>query len=273
LTKKFRCGVLGAVLLGAARLFAQEHEAHEEVPEANPGRPTVSTPATLTEVGYVQVESGGLYAAGSPEVGARFGESEVAKLTLTDRLQLLVSSEPLVHAAGVTGDSLPGSRSGEVFAGLQGVVIAGKGARPTVSVSYIRRLHESPAPEVDIGTFRQSALILCSGDLGRFHADLNGMFSEQAAGSVRRGQFGQSLSVSHPVGAYTVAGEIWHFTQPLTRGNAVGTLWAVSRALRRDVVIDAGFDHGFTSSSTQWEGFAGVTVVLPHRLWRRGGHE
>ena len=35
--------------------------------EANPGRPTVSTPATLTPVGYLQFETGVLGASHSPE--------------------------------------------------------------------------------------------------------------------------------------------------------------------------------------------------------------
>jgi hypothetical protein len=32
-------------------------------------------------------------------------------------------------------------------------------------------------------------------------------------------------------------------------------------------VIDTGFDHGFTGTSTHWEGFAGFTCLLPRRLW------
>jgi hypothetical protein len=61
---------------------------------------------------------------------------------------------------------------------------------------------------------------------------------------------------------------LWHFTQPLTGGDAVGNLWALSYSARRSLVFDAGFDHGLTSSSTQWEGFAGFTYLLPHRLWK-----
>jgi hypothetical protein len=61
---------------------------------------------------------------------------------------------------------------------------------------------------------------------------------------------------------------LWHFTQPLSRGNAVGSLWAVSYAFRKNLVADAGFNRGLTSTSTQWEGFAGFTYLLPHRLWR-----
>jgi hypothetical protein len=268
--RALRCALVGAtVLLCVARVCAQSPTA--ETPEANPGRPTVSTPATLTPVGYLQFENGGLYAETSAEFTTRFGINQVTKLAVASRLQLLALSEPLVHATGTTGDALSGNRPGEVFAGLQAVVLPGEGHKPTVSLSYIRRLYESPAPEIDIGTFRNSALILLSDDFGGFHFDINGIFSEQAAGVVRRGQFGQTLSISHPLGPLTIAGELWHFTQPLTSGNAVGNLWAVSYPIRKNLVVDAGFNHGLTSSSTQWEGFAGFTYLLPHRLW--GSHD
>jgi len=55
--------------------------------------------------------------------------------------------------------------------GVQGVLLPGKRRRPTVSASYIYRLHASPAPEIDIGTFRQSAIVLVSDDLLGFHFD------------------------------------------------------------------------------------------------------
>jgi hypothetical protein len=266
----FRSALCGAmILLSAAYIQAQQRVT--ETPEANPGRPTVSTPATLTPVGYLQFETGGLYANTSPEFTIRFGLNQITKFTVAPRLQLLALSEPLVHSSGATGDALSGNRPGEVFAGVQAIVLPGEGHTPTVSLSYIRRLYESPAPEVDIGTFRQSALFLLSEDFGGFHFDVNGIFSEQAEAVVRRGQFGQTLSISHTVGPFTVAGELWHFTQPLTRGNAVGNLWAFSYPIRRNLVVDAGFNRGLTSSSTRWEGFAGFTYVLPYRLWKSRG--
>src|ERR1700692_2579529 len=264
--RPLRCALVGAAaLLCVARICAQSPTM--ETPEANPGRPTVSTPATLTRVGYLQFENGVLYAETSPEFTTRFGINQVTKLTVASRLQLLALSEPLVHAAGATGDALSGNRPGEVFAGLQAVVLPGEGHKPTVSLSYVCRLYESPAPEIDIGTFRNSALVLMSTDLGGFHFHVNGIFSEQVQGVVRRGQFGQTLSISHPLGSLTVAGELSHFTQPLTNGNAIGNLWEVSYPIRKNLVVDAGFDHGLTSSSTQWEGFVGFTYLLPHRLW------
>ena len=241
-----------------------------EVPVANPARPTVATPATLTPVGYLQFENGGFYGDDSPEFAHQFSLNQVTKLTMTPRLQLLALWGPLVQTSGVIGDGLPGNHPGDIQAGAQAVVVPGDGVRPTLSLSYIRDLHAGSSPDIDIGSFRQSGLFLWSEDLAGFHIDANGIFSEQVSGRVRRGQFGQTLSVSHAVGAFTVAGELWHFTQPLTKGNAVGNLWALSYSIRKNLVVDAGFNRGLTSSSTQWEGFGGFTYLLPHRLWKAG---
>ncbi|MGA8088478.1 MAG: hypothetical protein WCA10_14310 [Terracidiphilus sp.] len=256
--------LIAAVLGSAAQLCAQT----QSVPEANPARPTVATPATLTPVGYLQFESGVLYADGSPGFSIQFSINQVMKLTVTPRLQFLGMFGPLANthrAAGGIGD---GNQPGGIAAGVQGVVFPGNGAKPTISLSYAHTLYAGSAPDIDIGSFDQSATFLWSEDLGGFHFDVNGIFNQQSEGNVRRGQFGQTVSISHPLGPFTIAGELWHFTQPLTRGNAVGNLWALSYAVRKNLVIDAGFNRGLTSSSTQWEGFGGFTYLLPHRLWR-----
>ncbi len=248
-------------------VFAQRSSAQSgtaSVPDANPGRPTVSTPATLTPVGYLQFENGTLFAEDSTEFSNRLGINQVTKLTLFPRLELLLQSEPLAISQAQTHTAV---HEGEVFAGAQGVLIPGSESRPTLSVSYIRRLHASVAPELDVGTFRQSGAILLSDDLHGFHVDTNGIFTEQIQGQVHRAQFGQTVSISHFLGKFTFSGEIWHFSQPFENSNTVGNLWAVSYALRKNLVIDAGFNHGLTKTSTRWETFAGFTYLLPHRLW------
>ncbi len=156
-----------------------------------------------------------------------------------------------------------------MFVGAQAVVVPREGARPTISVSYVRRLYESPAPELDLGTFRESGIILVSQDVAGFHYDANAIVTEQTQNNVRRAQLGQTLSISHPLKKFTISGELWHFTQPFLRANAVGNLWAISYPLRRNLVIDGGFDHGLTATSTHWEVFVGFTYLLPHRLWRK----
>ena len=255
-------------------VFGQGSAAQSEssaVPDANPGRPTVSTPATLTPVGYLQFENGILFAEHSTEFSDRFGVSQVTKLAVLPRLELFLQTEPLAISQTEDQTSV---HEGEVFAGLQGVLVSGSDSRPTLSISYIRRVHASVAPELDIGTFRQSGLFLVSDDVLGFHVDVNGIVAEQAQEGVRRVQFGQTLSISHPLNKLTISGEIWHFSQPFERSNAVGNLWAVSYPVRKNLVVDGGINHGLTKTSTQWEIFGGFTYVLPHRLWdrRHGGH-
>ena len=98
-----------------------------EVPEANPARPTVSTPATLTPAGYLQFENGGLSAAHSPEFSSRLGIEQVTKLSVDKRVQFLALFEPFTHSAGA---AVSGNRPGEVFAGMQAVILPGEGERP-----------------------------------------------------------------------------------------------------------------------------------------------
>jgi hypothetical protein len=238
--------------------------------QANPARPTVATPATLTPVGYLQFENGALYAEGSPEFSGRTGFNQVTKLTVHPRLEFLVASEPLVYS----GQN--GSRSVDfsgVSAGAQAVLLAGEKARPTLAVSYIRTLHSGAAPDIDIGTPQNSFLLLVSDDLHGFHFDVNGILNEQTQDRVRRAQFGHTVSVSHGLKKWTISGELWRFTQPFLRGNAVGNLWALSYQPRPNLVLDAGFNRGLTSTSTQWEAFVGFTYLLPHRLWKKGAEK
>jgi hypothetical protein len=264
--RPFASLLLIVLLTGMAGAQANPDAAKgDEVPEANPARPTVATPATLTPVGYLQFENGVQYATGSTEFSSRFGINQVTKLTVHPRLQFLVSSEPVVHSGLGT---LKEFNPGDVLAGVQVVALPGEGRRPTVSLSYFKHVYAGSAPDIDLGTPEHSMLLLISDDLGGFHFDLNGMFNEQVDNHVGRAQFGQTISISHAVKKFTVAAELWHFTQPFQRGNAVGNLWAVSYPVRRNLVVDVGFNRGLTSTSTQWEGFAGFTYLLPHRLWK-----
>jgi len=243
---------------------AGQSEDHGE-PQANPGRPTVSTPATLTPVGYLQFETGVAGAGHSPEFSSRSSFNEVLKFSPLSRLELLAASEPSVHysSAGRTANGVA-----EVFLGAQAVLKPGEGAKPTVAVSYFHRAYDGGVPELDFGSPVNSFLLLASADVKGFHYDANAMLNELVEGTVRRPQFGQSLSISHPLkGKFSLSGEIWHFTQPFLRGHAVGNLWAVSYTARKTLVFDGGFNRGLTGTSTRWVAFVGFTYLLPHRLW------
>ena len=238
--------------------------AQPDDPVANPGRPTVSTPATLTPVGYLQFETGFLAAWHSPEVSYQGSFNEVVKFSVSRWLELLAEAEPFAHSDADVG---PANGSGDVNLGVQAVLHHGEGANPTIALSYFGRVYVGDAPDLDIGSFTNSALLLASADVKGFHYDTNFLFNEVVEGAVRRAQFGQTLSVSHSLGGkFGLSGEIWHFTQPFIRSNAVATLWALNYDARKNLVLDAGFNRGLTSTSTRWEVFAGFTYLLPHKV-------
>jgi len=244
---------------------ASQESGEKDEPEANPARPTVSNPATLTPAGYLQFETGTLGATTSPEFTTRYEFNEVIKLAVSRRLEFVESSEPAIH---YTLNGVSANGVGEVFLGAQVVLMPGEGARPTLSASYSRRVYDGGAPELDVGSPLNSSVFYASADVKGFHYDANAVFNEVLEGQVRRLQFGQTLSISHPLGkGFGLSGEIWRFSQPFLRGNAIGNLWAGSYAARKNLIFDAGFEKGLTGTSTHWEAFAGLTYLLPHRLW------
>ena len=151
--------------------------------------------------------------------------------------------------------------------GIQGIIYHGKTAKPTIATSYFHQIYGGNAPDLDIGSPTNYFLMLASADVKGFHYDTNFFINEVVESPTRRAQFGQSLSISHPLNAtFGVTGEIWHFSQPFLHSNAAGTLWAISYNKNQNLVLDAGFNRGLTRTSTQWEVFVGFTYLLPYRM-------
>jgi hypothetical protein len=254
---------VGVLALGGALVAsAQQPPVVSEL--ANPGRPSVSSPATLTPVGYLQFQTGYLGAADSPDLSSQSSINEVLNFSVTPRVELLVSAQPYAHSQV---ESRLTNEAGGVSLGIQGVIHHGQAAKPTIAVSYFHQIYGGYAPDLDIGSSTNNFLILASADVKGFHYDANMFFNEVVKDPVRRAQFGQSLSISHPLGkGFSVTGEIWHFSQPFLQSNAVGTLWALSYSVRNNLVVDGGFNRGLTSTSTQWEAFVGFTYLPPYKI-------
>jgi uncharacterized membrane protein len=254
------------LITGANLTAAQQAAQPAGEPAANPGRPTVSTPATLTPVGYLQFENGGMNARQSPEFSTQLNFNETIKLAVTSRLQLLAVTEPVARSevAGKHGTEPCGYALGG-----QAVLRSGQGTSPTVAASYLRQVYGGAAADLDLGSANDSVVFLASADLWEFHYDTNAMFNRMKQNGVSRPQFGQTLSVSHPLSKqFSLTGELWHFTQPFLHGRAVGNLWSLGYTPRANLVWDAGFQRGLTGTSTQWEAIVGFTYLLPHRFWR-----
>jgi hypothetical protein len=257
--------LLAILLLGLTPVVLTAQE--PDVPSANPARPTVATPATLTPVGYLQFETGFLGAWRSPEFSSQSSFNEVMKFSVHKRIEFLLVDEPFAHTR-VDGRSQ--NATGGIALGVQGVLHSGEGARPTIALSYLRQVYGGDAADIDIGSARNSTLLLISADVKGFHYDTNFFFNEVVDAPVHRLQTGQTLSVSHPlIKKFGLSGEIWHFTQPFLHGNTVGNLWALNYNAKKNLVFDIGFNRGFTATSTRWEVFTGFTYVIPHNFLRR----
>jgi hypothetical protein len=139
-------------------------------PAANPARPTVSNPATLTPVGYLQFETGYLAAWHCPEFSAQSSFNELAKIAVLRRIQLLAAGEPFARS-NVAGPS--SNAAAEFPLGVQGLVHQGEGPRPTVALSYFRQVYGGNAPDLDIGSPLQWLTILISAYVKGFHYDTN----------------------------------------------------------------------------------------------------
>src|SRR5258708_4133123 len=161
-------------------------------PVANPGRPTVSTPATLTPVGYLQFETGFLGATHSPGFTSQLSLNEVVKFSVSRRIELLAGDGPFAHSR-VEGHS--GNGTGDVSLGVQGILHTGEGARPTIALSYFRRVYSGDTPDLDIGSARNSALLLSSADVKGFHYDTNFLFNEVISCTIPPAQLARTLSV------------------------------------------------------------------------------
>jgi hypothetical protein len=262
-----------------------------DTPAANPARPTVTNPATLPPVGYLQFEQGYLGSVGSPETASQYGVNQVTKIAVHPRLMLAVGSQPFA-ASNVDGTA---SRdAGGIQAGFQAVLFSPqfkakaadqKSPVPTVAVGYYHTVYGGTAPDIDLGSATNTLLLLFSGDFTGFHYDTNYIVNEQDDDSSRgdytihRAQFAQTLSVNHSIfnPNLQLSVELYHFSQPtvhataaglpVARANQVGLLITPSYQVRPNLIVDGGFEHGLTSTSTHWQSFVGFTYLLPKRLW------
>src|SRR5260370_7971680 len=202
---------LGVTMVAAG----QQEAAPPEEPASNPGRPTVSTPATLTPVAYLQFESGFLGAWPSSEFSSQSSLNEVVKFAVSRRIELLAGAGPFAHSRA---GNQAANGAGDVFLGVQGVVHQGEGVQPTIALSYFRRVYVGDTPDLDIGSARNSMLLLFSADVKGFHYDNNYFFNEVVDSAIHRAQFGQTLSVSHPLGGKSaLSGPLYHSPHPPLR--------------------------------------------------------
>ena len=257
------------------------------IPQANPARPTVTNPAHIPPVGYLQFEQGIGWAGKSPGgTVSQLAITQMTKIALTTRVLINSIVQPYAYSQLVSGlgPQTYSSDVGDLQLGAQVILHKSIGPLPTVAMSYTRRVRTGTAANIDAGEYSQQAVILLEGDLvGGLHYDLNLLADEQNDGPVRRPQFVEALAIGHTLFARStkqlLSGtvELSHFNQPfitstlsgspVDRANAYDLLFVAAYAVRPNLVLDASVDRGLTSTSTHWQAGFGFTYLLPRRLW------
>src|SRR5215469_1886246 len=92
-----------------------------QTPTANPARPTVTNPATLPPVGYLQFEQGYLGSFDSPATDTQHGVNLVVKTAVHPRLMLEAGMQPWARSRE-TGATISENGFGDVLLGAQAIL-------------------------------------------------------------------------------------------------------------------------------------------------------
>jgi hypothetical protein len=236
--------------------------ADEERPDATPYRPTVSTPAALSAPHWLEGEIGGLYVhdRSADDPTRRSSVPYSLKYAFSDDWGVRVQGEGLVH---VKADDARETGFGDTQ-----IVLKRRFAWNDTSAFGLEAGAGFPTarPALQAGSGKPDYSLngIYSVDLAGFHADAN-LVGTRLGGheeGVSRWQKLGALAVSHPLtDRWQLAGELSALRQ-IGAATQAQVLGAVSYALRRDIVLDAGAARGLNHASPSWQGFAGMTIVL-----------
>jgi hypothetical protein len=234
--------------------------------QAAPCRPTIACTADLVAPGAFELEIGGIYRSLGGGL-KQFAVPFLAKLTAMPWLQLQVGSNGYTYEHGPDGVTY----FDDVDLGAKFHLVDQSGLRPSLSASFAVAV-----PSDDMADHAEDYALLmtayASKDLGPLHGDLNvGLNRLGLRGEpVDQAWVALALSTSLPrqFGAMV---ENYYFSPalPLATHDG-GTLLALTYTVRRWLVVDAGADIGYFSSTRAYSVFAGMTVV-PFVLFRPGG--
>ena len=250
---------LGLMLGDVTSTFAVETE-----PAATPYRPSVSSPAALSEPGWLDVEFGWQRTDGG---GDKLRDSfpVTAKLAFNKDWGVVVSSE-----LGVRRTDL----NDEEFTGMGDTTLLLKHRIPTADESTawgIAAGFKSPTAKDTIGSGKPDAIVtgIYSTDFsGSNHLDANLTATRVGAHASGEGriQYGWAAALSHSLDdKWSVFGEpsgTYQSGTPSTSQFMVGASYGYSKRL----VFDFAVAGGLSSAAPDWQVMGGLTWLMA-RLW------
>jgi len=239
-------------------------DADEGIVSVLPCRPTIACTAEIVPGGSLELELGWAQrrASGAPTNSVQ----ALAKISLTDRLQLQVGTNNVLSSQADTMNTLDGA-----FFGPKVVLLAQGDVVPAVAVSA---LLSTPTRDGAAAVTHTTDLYLwgyASKDLPWVHADLNVGFNVLSVDDQPAVQELVALSLSrdigHGVGAMLESYAFWN--GGAYAAHDAGVLTGLTYSLAPRVMFDAGFDVSLYRDSRNITLFTGVTFVPYTSVARR----
>ena len=245
--------------IAALACVATAHAADDAAdPAVVPYRPSVSTPAQLSSPGWLELEAGGLRAAGPDSGTSRTTLPYTLKLAFTPDWGLRVGGDAWVRQAE------PGESDTGV--GDMAVVLKRRFAVSDATAWGLELGETFPTAKSRIGIGHAQTTVngIFSSDFApAWHTDLN--VNETYMGASGPGsawQTGWAAAVSRNLSdAWGAVGEFSGTHQAGTASQAQ-FLAAASFNESNAAVFDFGAAHGLNNASPRWQVFAGVTLRL-----------
>lgn len=245
-----------AAALCYATAFAQTPPGDQA--SVTPYRPSVSTPAALSAVGWLEIEAGAQHARGSSSE-RRDSLPYTLKLALTADWGLRIGGDAWVRQTDEIGQRLNGAGDGSIVLKRRFAVndTSAFGLEAGATLPTGRR-------GISSGKSDYSLNAIYSADMGDYHTDLN--FASTRIGAVDAG-------VSHTQTLWAASlskslSESWGIVGEFSGTKQHGTdsasqfLAAASYNVTKSLTLDAGFARGIRSGVADGSVFTGLTMLV-----------
>ena len=269
---RFMVAVAAATILSApafGQWMGKQTGCYADSIVANPNRPTVASPADVTQYGVLEVEYGWDRSWPAEDVHVTsFGG--LLKFGLLCDIELRWNTTSFIRVNNY-GASQQGF--GDNWLGTQLRVHRQTARYPALSFSYAAKIPSANSSEgLGSGQLDHELTLLVSKDIRRVHFDFNAtqFWIGTARGFDRNNQLNLAFSF-HLHGPLGFTGEIYGDTE-LNRASPgfASSLWALSYAMTPRLVIDGGFEAGLTDGGPHRHVFAGLTYSIANLYpgWR-----
>jgi hypothetical protein len=243
----------------AMLLPATARAADSDEPAVVPYRPSVSTPATLTAPGYLEIEGGVLRETGS---GAERTDSVplTFKLAFTPDFGVRVGTDAYVRQRDAASQTQTGN-------GDANVVLKWRFAVSEQHAFGVEAGENFPTARHGLGSGKADTLVtgIYSGDFGAYHTDVNVGAVRVGAIDPGTGRMQAWYAAALSRSLFEAWGVVGEFSG--TRQSGVGVtsefLFAGSYNVSKRLQVDFGFATSLRSSVPGHKVFAGFTVLGP----------